>query len=123
MYSIDECFIYATPYLNMYSMHPKQLAQELMDAVFRQTHITATAGVATNLFLAKIALDITAKHVPDHIGWLDEDSFRKRLWHHRPITDFWNIGAGTRGAWRNTACTTWCGVARWTRISCIGSSA
>ena len=95
VYSIDECFIYATPYLNMYSMHPKQLAQELMDAVFRQTHITATAGVATNLFLAKIALDITAKHVPDHIGWLDEDSFRKRLWHHRPITDFWNIGAGT----------------------------
>ena len=71
VYSIDECFIYATPYLNMYGMHPKQLAQELMDAVFRQTHITATAGVATNLFLAKIALDITAKHVPDHIGWLE----------------------------------------------------
>lgn len=95
VYSIDECFIYATPYLNMYGMHPKQLAQTLMQAVFEETHITATAGVGTNLFLAKIALDITAKHVPDHIGWLDENSFRKRLWHHRPITDFWNIGAGT----------------------------
>lgn len=112
VYSIDECFIYATPYLNMYSMHPKQLAQELMDAVFRQTHITATAGVATNLFLAKIALDITAKHVPDHIGWLDEDSFRKRLWHHRPITDFWNIGAGTARRLEKYGVYDLCGVAQ-----------
>ena len=112
VYSIDECFIYATPYLNMYSMHPKQLAQELMDAVFRQTHITATAGVATNLFLAKIALDITAKHVSDHIGWLDEDSFRKRLWHHRPITDFWNIGAGTARRLEKYGVYDLCGVAQ-----------
>ena len=112
VYSIDECFIYATPYLNMYSMHPKQLAQELMDAVFRQTHITATAGVGTNLFLAKIALDITAKHVPDHIGWLDEDSFRKRLWHHRPITDFWNIGAGTARRLEKYGVYDLCGVAQ-----------
>ena len=112
VYSIDECFIYATPYLNMYGMHPKQLAQELMDAVFRQTHITATAGVATNLFLAKIALDITAKHVPDHIGWLDEDSFRKRLWHHRPITDFWNIGAGTARRLEKYGVYDLCGVAQ-----------
>lgn len=94
VYSIDECFIYATPYLRMYGVSPKKLANMLMDAVFRQTHITATAGVGTNLFLAKIALDIMAKHVPDHIGVLDERIFRERLWHHRPITDFWNVGPG-----------------------------
>lgn len=94
VYSIDECFIDATPYLDMYKLTPKQLAQKLMDAVFQQTHICATAGIGTNLFLAKIALDITAKHVPDHIGWLDERLFREKLWRHRPITDFWNIGAG-----------------------------
>lgn len=94
VYSIDECFIYATPYLRMYGVSPKKLANMLMDAVFRQTHITATAGVGTNLFLAKIALDIMAKHVPDHIGVLDERIFRERLWYHRPITDFWNVGPG-----------------------------
>lgn len=94
VYSIDECFIDATPYLEMYSMTPKQLANELMDAVFQRTHICATAGIGTNLFLAKAALDITAKHVPDHIGWLDERTFREKLWRHRPITDFWNVGAG-----------------------------
>lgn len=95
VYSIDECFIDATPYLEMYGMTPVQLAKKLMDAVFEQTHICATAGIGTNLFLAKIALDITAKKAPDHIGWLDEKLFRERLWRHRPLTDFWNIGAGT----------------------------
>ncbi len=111
VYSIDECFIYATPYLNMYGMHPKQFAQMLMDAVFRQTKITATAGVGTNLFLAKIALDITAKHAPDHIGWLDENSFKKRLWHHRPITDFWNIGPGIARRLEKYGVYDLCGVA------------
>lgn len=95
VYSIDECFIDATPYLDMYRMTPKQLAQELMRAVFEQTHICATAGIGTNLFLAKVALDITAKKSPEHIGWLDEKTYRERLWHHRPITDFWNVGKGT----------------------------
>lgn len=94
VYSIDECFIDASPYLDMYGMTPKQLAQELMDAIFQKTHICATAGIGTNMFLAKVALDITAKHVPDHIGWLDEKTFREKLWHHRPITDFWNVGRG-----------------------------
>lgn len=94
VYSIDECFIDATPYLAMYNTSPKQLAQTLMNAVFEETHICATAGVGTNLFLAKVALDITAKHVPDHIGWLDEKEFREKLWPHRPITDFWNVGSG-----------------------------
>ena len=65
-----------------------------MDAVRAETGICATAGIGTNLFLAKVALDITAKKVPDHIGYLDAESFRQHLWHHRPITDIWNIGAG-----------------------------
>lgn len=112
IYSIDECFIYATPYLNMYKMHPKQLAQTLMDAVFKQTHITATAGIGTNMFLAKVALDITAKHVPDHVGWLDEASFKKRLHHHRPITDFWNIGAGTARRLEKYGVYDLCGVTK-----------
>ena len=66
----------------------------LRDAVFAETGICATAGIGTNLFLAKVALDIVAKHVPDHIGVLDEQSFREQIWHHRPITDIWNVGPG-----------------------------
>ncbi|MGN1136025.1 MAG: DNA repair protein [Oscillospiraceae bacterium] len=95
VYSIDECFIDFTPYLKTYGKTPKELASMLMDAVFRKTGICATAGIGTNLFLAKVALDITAKHVPDHIGFLDEEEFRRTIWHHRPITDIWNIGRGT----------------------------
>ena len=94
VYSIDECFIDATPYLELYGKTPKQLAQMLMDAVFAETGITATAGIGTNLFLAKVALDITAKHVDDGIGWLDEAAFKREIWPHRPITDIWNIGPG-----------------------------
>ena len=94
VYSIDECFIDITPYLKMYKRSPKEMAIMLMDAVRAETGICATAGIGTNLFLAKVALDITAKKVPDHIGYLDAESFREYLWHHRPITDIWNIGAG-----------------------------
>ena len=94
VYSIDECFIDATPYLALYDTAPKAFAQTLMAAVMEETHICATAGIGTNLFLAKVALDITAKHAPDNIGILDEASFRKKIWFHRPITDIWNIGPG-----------------------------
>lgn len=94
-YSIDESFIDVTPYLTLYNKTPKEMAQFLMQQVFHRTGICATAGVGTNLFLAKIAMDIVAKHVPKHIGILDEDSFRKTMWHHRPITDIWNIAGGT----------------------------
>lgn len=94
VYSIDECFIDATPYLGLYHMRPKQFARMLMDAVLRRTGITATAGIGTNLFLAKVALDVTAKHVSDGIGVLDEQRFRERIWPHRPITDIWGIGPG-----------------------------
>ncbi|MEG0503051.1 MAG: DNA repair protein [Raoultibacter sp.] len=93
-YSIDECFIDATPYLALYRMTAKQFAAMLMDAVFAETGICATAGVGTNLFLAKVALDITAKHVEDNIGYLDQAEFERTIQTHKPITDIWNIGPG-----------------------------
>lgn len=94
VYSIDECFIDATPYLSLYETDARGFAQMLMEAVFSKTKICATAGVGTNLFLAKTALDVQAKHAPDNIGFLDEESFRRELWFHRPITDIWSIGPG-----------------------------
>lgn len=93
-YSIDEVFIDATNYLHIYHKTPKEMAVMLMNAVMERTGICATAGIGTNLFLAKVALDITAKHVSDHIGYLDIPAFEQTLWHHRPITDIWNIGRG-----------------------------
>ncbi|MCQ2507163.1 MAG: DNA repair protein [Dorea sp.] len=95
VYSIDECFIDATEYLNLYQSEGKDFARLLMKAVMDETGITATAGVGPNLYLAKIAMDIVAKHVDDHIGVLDEISFREKLWDHEPLTDFWMIGNGT----------------------------
>ncbi len=93
-YSIDECFIYATPYLKKYGVCAREFANMMRDAVFDKTHITATAGIGTNLFLAKLALDVMAKHADDGIGELDGETFRANMWHHRPITDVWNIGSG-----------------------------
>ena len=93
-YSIDECFIDATPYLNYYKKTPKEFAKMLIDAVYKKTGITAAAGIGTNMYLAKIALDITAKHSQDNIGYLDEKSYKEQLWHHTPLTDFWQIGKG-----------------------------
>ncbi len=94
VYSIDECFIDATTYLPFYGLDSRGFAALLMGAVRRETGICATAGIGTNLFLAKLALDITAKHADDHIGHLDEEEFKRTVWHHRPITDIWNIGPG-----------------------------
>ena len=94
VYSIDECFIDATPYLPLYGLTARQFADELRGAVFARTGITATAGIGPNLFLAKVALDITAKHESDGIGVLDEERFRQDVWRHRPITDIWGIGPG-----------------------------
>ena len=96
VYSIDECFIDATDYLNVNGVEPKDFAKKLMDEIASKVGIPATAGIGTNLFLAKVALDITAKKVPDHIGFLDEETFRKTLWRHTPITDFWGISKGTQ---------------------------
>ena len=94
-YSIDEAFIDVTDYLSIYKLEPKQLAKKIINEIAERTHIPATCGIGTNLYLAKIALDITAKHCKDHIGMLDEETFKETLWEHRPITDFWNIAKGT----------------------------
>ena len=94
VYSIDEVFIDVTPYLALYGKTPRELATMLMDLVLRETGVCATAGIGTNLFLAKVALDITAKHVDDHIGELDEARYKCLIWPHRPITDVWGIGPG-----------------------------
>ena len=93
-YSIDECFIDATAYLGLYDMTAREFASALRDAVRAETGIPATVGIGPNLFLAKVALDISAKHADDGIGELDERRFREQIWPHRPITDIWNIGPG-----------------------------
>ena len=95
VYSVDECFIDITNYLQLYHLTAKEMAVKLMQAVMEETGITATAGVGTNLYLAKIAMDIVAKHVDDHIGILDEFSYREQLWDHKPLSDFWRIGSRT----------------------------
>lgn len=94
VYSIDEAFLDVTEYLKLYDMSAKDLAKRIMDDIYKTTGITATVGMGTNLYLAKIALDITAKHTPDHMGYLDEDTYKKTLWHHQPLTDFWQVGRG-----------------------------
>ena len=95
VYSIDECFLDATEYLATYKTTPKAFAKRLIEEITARKRIPATAGIGTNLYLAKIALDITAKHTPDGIGYLDEELFTRTLWDHRPLTDFWQIARGT----------------------------
>lgn len=99
VYSIDEVFIDVTDYLNTYKMTAHELAMKMIKDVLSETGITATAGIGTNMYLAKIAMDIVAKRVePDsdgvRIAELDEMSYRKQLWDHRPLTDFWRVGRG-----------------------------
>lgn len=95
VYSIDEVFLDVTDYLPMYRIDVKELAIRIMEDIRNSTGITATAGIGTNLYLAKVALDITAKHVKDNIGYLNEELYRKTLWQHKPLTDFWRVGEGT----------------------------
>lgn len=95
VYSIDEAFLDVTRYLSFYQATAKELALKIMADIKHSTGITATAGVGTNLYLAKVALDIIAKHVKDNVAYLDEKLYRERLWNHRPLTDFWRIGPGT----------------------------
>ncbi len=94
VYSIDECFIDATPYLRLYKTDARSFADMLRRRVLEETGITATAGIGTNLFLAKVALDIEAKKADDGIGILDQHSFKREIWFHRPITDIWQVGPG-----------------------------
>ncbi len=94
VYSIDEAFLDVTGYLSRYKKTPKEMAVFLMDRITEEVGVRATAGIGTNLYLCKIALDITAKHAPDFIGILDEQSFIEKLWDHKPLSDFWRIGRG-----------------------------
>lgn len=99
VYSIDEVFIDVTGYLDTYGLSARELAMKIVLDVLNTTGITATAGIGTNLFLCKVAMDIVAKHIPAdengvRIAALDEMKFRRELWSHRPITDFWRVGRG-----------------------------
>ena len=100
VYSIDEVFIDATSYLSFYNLTAVELVSKVIQDILSETGITATAGIAPNLYLCKIAMDIQAKHIPAdsngvRIAQLDEMSYRRELWSHKPITDFWRIGHGT----------------------------
>jgi DNA polymerase V len=99
VYSIDEVFMDVTNYLDTYRLTPWELAMKMIRDVLETTGITATAGIGTNLYLCKIAMDIEAKHIPPdengvRIAELDERRYREKLWSHRPITDFWRVGRG-----------------------------
>ena len=99
VYSIDEVFMDVTDYLATYKLSPHDLAMKIILDVLSTTGITATAGIGTNLYLCKVAMDIVAKHIPAdkngvRIAELDEMSYRKTLWSHQPLTDFWRVGKG-----------------------------
>lgn len=111
VYSIDEVFLDVTDYLSRYNCTPKQMAELLMGEVRRRIGVRATAGIGTNLYLAKIALDIVAKHAPDFIGELDEESYIEQLWDHKPLDDFWRIGSRTAAKLEKIGITTMRGIA------------
>lgn len=112
VYSIDESFMDVTDYLSMYHMTANELALTIMQEIYKDTGITATGGIGTNLYLAKVALDITAKHVKDNIGMLDENSYRAELWKHKPLTDFWRVGPGIARRLESMGITTMEGIAK-----------
>lgn len=118
VYSIDEVFIDATDYLKMYNLTALQFTKKLIMQVLETTGITATAGIGTNLYLCKIAMDILAKHISSgeddlKIAYLDEMKYRKNLWHHTPITDFWRVGKGYQKRLQNLGLFTMGDVARY----------
>ena len=102
VYSVDEVFMDVTAYLNTYGLTARELTRKIIGDVLQQTGITATAGIGTNLYLCKVAMDIEAKHIPAdengvRIAELDEMSYRRKLWSHRPLKDFWRVGSGIAG--------------------------
>lgn len=122
VYSVDECFIDVTPYLNTYRMSGHELAITMIREVLYMTGITATAGIGTNLYLAKIAMDIVAKHVPAdkdgvRIAELTEMSYREKLWCHKPLTDFWRVGSGIARRMERLGCYTMGDIARLSLIN------
>lgn len=117
VYSVDECFIDVTGYLKTYGMNARELAMTMIRDVLYNTGITATAGIGTNMYLAKIAMDIVAKHAPAdrdgvRIAELDEHSYRQLLWGHRPMTDFWRVGHGIARRLEKLGCYTMGDIAR-----------
>ena len=117
VYSIDEVFIDLTRYLVLYSATPHELVRRIIADILRLTGITATGGIGTNLYLAKVAMDVVAKHVPAdsdgvRIAELDEQTYREQLWAHRPITSFWRVGRGIADRLRKYGCFTMGDVAR-----------
>ena len=117
VYSVDEVFIDATAYLKLYKLDARGLAKKLILEVLNATGITATAGVGTNLYLCKVAMDIVAKHIPAdkdgvRVAVLDEEKYRRELWDHRPLTDFWRVGPGIAGKLRHRGILTMGDIAR-----------
>ncbi|MCQ2417793.1 MAG: DNA methylase [Oscillospiraceae bacterium] len=122
VYSIDECFIDVTSYLSTYHMTAHELAMTMIREVLYETGITATAGIGTNLYLCKVAMDIVAKHVPAdkdgvRIAELNEQTYRELLWCHTPLTDFWNIGHGIADRMKDLGCNTMGDIARLSMIN------
>ena len=111
VYSIDEAFIDATDYLRIYNKEAREFALFLINQIANRKHIPAAAGIGTNLYLAKGALDITAKKTKDHIGFLNEELYKETLWHHKPITDFWQVARGTANRLLRYGVTDMAGVA------------
>lgn len=117
VYSVDEVFIDATAYLHTYGLTAHELALRMIRDVLRETGVTATAGIGTNMYLCKIAMDIVAKRMPAdedgvRIAELDEESYRKQLWNHVPLTDFWRVGPGYAKKLREVGIYTMGDVAR-----------
>ncbi len=118
VYSCDEVFMDVTEYLNVYKMSPHDLAMTIIREVLSATGITATAGIGSNLYLCKIAMDIEAKHIPAdkdgvRIAELNERTYREKLWSHTPLTDFWRVGAGTARRLRRMGILTMGDLARY----------
>ena len=109
-YSIDESFLHVTPYLKMYGLPPRALAATVIADIKATVGTLSTCGIGSNLYLAKVSLDILAKHSPDFIAELTEESYREQLWQHRPLTDFWRVGQGTANRLRNHGITTMQGI-------------
>ena len=121
VYSCDEVFIDATRYLELYGLNAHEFARSMIRDIMKETGITATAGIGTNLFLCKAAMDIVAKHIPPdkegvRIAELDERGFREKLWSHKPITDFWRVGRGTARKLNSIGLETMGDVARYSEI-------
>lgn len=111
VYSIDEAFLDVTSYLKLYEMSAEELAQMIVNDIYNTLGITATVGIGTNLYLAKIALDIEAKHSKSNMGYLSETLYKKKLWHHQPLTDFWQIGKGITNRLMKYGIHDMCGIA------------